>query len=324
MSLQFIPHAPFHYFHLVLYSFYMLIKPLFNEFLDFLELEKGRSQLTIRNYSHALDNYFLSEKIHKVSDITLSSITKYRKKLNKRVNRFNEPIALSTQSYSIIALRSFLKFLAFRDIPALSAEKLSVPKIPERTIEFLTPIEVDRLLAQPNRKNLLSLRDKALLELLFSAGLRVSEIASINRDQVNTKTQEMRVRGKGGKIRIVFVSDTARQAISNYLENRSDIDEALFIRLPSRLNTKKNASLRLTPRSIQRIVKHYAIQAGIVKDVHPHTLRHSFATDLLRNGADIRSVQTLLGHSSITTTQIYTHITNEQLREIHKKYHRKK
>ncbi len=301
----------------------MNIEPLFKEFLDFLELEKGRSQLTLRNYSHSLHDFFLSTKIRRVSDITVSSITQYRKDLHRRKNRDGEPLALSTQSYAIIAIRSFLKFLAFRDIPALSVEKLSVPKVPEHDVEFLTTPEMERLLDQPNKNTLKSHRDKAILELLFSAGLRVSEITSLNRDQINTKTQELRVRGKGGKVRIVFVSDTARKAIHEYLEKRTDIDEALFVRLPSKANIKKDGSLRLTPRSIQRLVKDYAVSAGIVKDVHPHTLRHSFATDLLKNGADIRSVQTLLGHSSITTTQIYTHITNERLREVHKKFHRK-
>lgn len=300
----------------------MQINSLLKEFLDFLELEKGRSQLTLRNYSHSLRDFFTSEKIRTVSDIHLSTITNYRKKLNRRTNYSGDPLTLSTQSYAIIALRSFLKFLAFRDIPALSAEKLSIPKIPERTVEFLTEEEMDRLLIQPNKNTLRSMRDKALLELLFSAGLRVSEITSLNREQITLKTQEMRVRGKGGRVRIVFISPSAREAICAYLEKRTDIDEALFVRLPQKINTEKKDSLRLTPRSVQRIVKHYALSAGIVKNVHPHTLRHSFATDLLKNGADIRSVQTLLGHSSITTTQIYTHITNDRLKEVYKKYHR--
>lgn len=300
----------------------MSIEPIFKEFLDFLELEKGRSQLTLRNYTYSLRDFFMSEGIKQVSDITLATVTQYRKKLHRRKNRDGEFLALSTQGYAIIALRSFLKFLAFRDIPALSAEKLSVPRFPDRVIEFLTASEMERLLSQPNKNTLKSLRDKAILELLFSSGLRVSEITALNRDQINTKTQEMSVRGKGGKVRLVFISDTARLALQAYLKKRGDIDEALFVRLPSKINKKQIDSLRLTPRSIQRIVKYYALSAGIVKDVHPHTLRHSFATDLLNNGADIRSVQTLLGHSSITTTQIYTHITNERLREVHKKYHR--
>ena len=205
----------------------------------------------------------------------------------------------------------------------MSAEKIAVPKLPGRTVEFLTESEIDRLLNTPKANTLQSLRDKAILELLFSSGLRVSEIASLNREQINTSTRELSIRGKGNKFRIVFVSEDARNALKQYLDKRSDIDDALFVRLQNKLNEKKSETLRLTPRSIQRIVKRRALEAGIVKDVHPHTLRHSFATDLLRNGADIRSVQTLLGHSSITTTQIYTHVTNEHLRETHTKYHRK-
>lgn len=309
---------------LLCYTSLMNTDQALREFLDHLELEKGRSQLTLRNYNHSLRDFFTSENIRAVKDITVASVTDYRKKLNRRTNQKGEPLALATQSYAIIALRTFLKFLAFRDIPALSAEKLSVPKIPERSVEFLTAEETERLLAAPKGDTIRALRDRALLELLFSAGLRVSEIVSLDRYQINAQTQEMSVRGKGNKIRIVFISASAQKALLAYLDKRTDIDEALFVRLENTLNKKKGSSLRLTARSVERIVKHYAVAAGIVKDVHPHTLRHSFATDLLQNGADIRSVQTLLGHSSITTTQIYTHITNERLKEIHKKYHRKK
>ena len=192
-------------------------------------------------------------------------------------------------------------------------------------VEFLDPSELERLLGSASSEDAKSLRDRAILELLFSAGLRVSELTGINRDQVNLKNQEFSVRGKGGKVRIVFISDTAKEALGKYLTKRTDIDPALFVRLPKKgaKETDKKGNLRITQRSIQRIVKYYATKAGIVKDVHPHTLRHSFATDLLANGADIRSVQAMLGHSSITTTQIYTHVTNQGLKDIHKKFHGK-
>jgi len=196
-----------------------------------------------------------------------------------------------------------------------------VGKKPSKEIEFLLPEELDRLLASADGIDLGGLRDRAMLELLFSAGLRVSELTNIGRDQINLQRQEFSVRGKGDKIRIVFISDTARHAIEAYLKKRVDIDNALFIRISKNKNIGEEKNKRLTPRSVQRIVKYYAHKAGIVKDVHPHTLRHSFATDLLSNGADIRSVQTMLGHSSITTTQIYTHVTDQQLKAVHKKFH---
>jgi site-specific recombinase XerD len=215
--------------------------------------------------------------------------------------------------------------LAKRDIKSLAAEKIEIGKNPSHEIEFLDSGELERLLDSASGADIKSLRDRAILELLFSAGLRVSELVGINRDQINLDRQEFSVKGKGDKIRIVFISDTAKNAIEKYLNKRIDIDPALFVRFsPSKTGqaiAEKNK--RITVRTVQRIVKFYAAKAGIVKEVHPHTLRHSFATDLLANGADIRSVQTMLGHSSITTTQIYTHITNKQLKEIHKQFHGK-
>ncbi|MFH2104767.1 MAG: tyrosine-type recombinase/integrase, partial [Parcubacteria group bacterium] len=238
----------------------------------------------------------------------------------------------STQNYYIIALRSFLKYLAKRDIETLPAEKVEISKTSQREVEFLEEQEVERILAAAEGQDQKSLRDRAILELLFSAGLRVSELTGINRDKLNLKTQEIVVRGKGDKVRLTFISDSARDALESYLKKRTDIDPALFVRdIKSADKFKKedkkgeiDNNLRLTPRSIQRIVKYYAAKAGIVKDVHPHTLRHSFATDLLSNGADIRSVQAMLGHSSITTTQIYTHVTDQKLKEVHKSFHGKK
>lgn len=297
-----------------------------DEFLEYLELEKGRGISTLRNYDHALSDYFRSMKSVKPSDITLESIHIYRLKLNRRtVYKEGDPnarLSKSTQNGYLIALRSFLKYLAKRDICSLSPEKVEIAKTPERQIEFLTPEEVELLLSATDGKGLRHLRDKAILEMLFSSGLRVSELTHLDRDQVNLDRQEFTVRGKGNKLRLVFLSNTACDAIKTYLNKRIDIDPALFVRL-SEHTTSDDDSLRLTPRSVQRIVKHYATKAGITKDVHPHTLRHSFATDLLTNGADIRSVQALLGHSSITTTQIYTHVTNQRLRKTHKTFHRK-
>jgi site-specific recombinase XerD len=213
-------------------------------------------------------------------------------------------------------------------VPALAAEKIEVGRIPDRQVDFLELEEVGRLIAAASGVNIRSLRDKAILELLFSSGLRVSELVNLNREHINLNKGEFSIRGKGGKLRMVFISSSSKEALKNYLDKRGDVDPALFVAYAKKgLMNKKNAkreSLRLTPRSVQRLVKHYAKKAGIVKDVHPHTLRHSFATDLLVNGADIRSVQSMLGHSSITTTQIYTHITNERLKEIHQTFHARK
>ncbi len=301
----------------------MEIKGLITDFLEYLEIERNRSQKTIENYHHYLNRFFDWSKISRTEDLTLDQIRKFRIYLNRYQDEKGETLKKVTQNYHIIALRSFLKYLTKRDIAVVSPEKIEVGKNPTYMVEFLEPEELERLLSGANGPDLKSLRDKAILELLFSAGLRVSELISINRDQINLKNQEFSVRGKGSKVRIVFISNTAKAALESYLDKRTDIDPALFVRIPKKeSNSGKN--LRLTPRSIQRIVKYYANKAGIIKDVHPHTLRHSFATDLLANGADIRSVQAMLGHSSITTTQIYTHVTNQQLKEVHKNFHAKK
>lgn len=303
----------------------MNIRQLLADFLEYLEIERNRSQKTIENYNHYLSR-FLDWSGAKTSEgITLDVVRKYRIYLNRFQDEKGKALKKITQNYHIIALRSFIKYLSKRDISVLSAEKIEVGKNPATMVEFLDPSELERLLGSANSEDAKSLRDRAILELLFSAGLRVSELTSINRDQVNLKNQEFSVRGKGGKVRIVFISDTAKEALGKYLGKRTDIDPALFVRLPKKgaKETDKKGNLRITQRSIQRIVKYYATKAGIVKDVHPHTLRHSFATDLLANGADIRSVQAMLGHSSITTTQIYTHVTNQGLKDIHKKFHGK-
>ena len=235
-------------------------------------------------------------------------------------------IKKNTQNYHLIALRNFLKYLAKRDIKTLPADKIELAKQPERQVMFLENDELNRLLGAPEGDSVKSLRDRAILELLFSTGLRVSELCGLNRDAINLKitnsdSGEFAVRGKGGKVRLVFVSETAKSALKNYLNKRGDVDPALFIRETK--NYTKSDNLRLTTRSVERIISYYAAKAGLSKKITPHTLRHSFATDLLLNGADIRSVQSLLGHSNITTTQIYTHITDKQLREVHREFHGK-
>lgn len=318
-------------------------------FLEYLEIEKGRSRKTTENYNHYLDRFLGWSEISQPEEITDDLVSRYRVHLNRAEDSRGKGLKKSTQNYYIIALRSFLKYLAKKNIPSLQAEKVEVGKNSRKEVEFLQPEEVERILAAADGLDFKSLRDRAILELLFSSGLRVSELINLNRDRLDLKNQEFSVRGKGDKVRVVFVSDTAKRALEKYLDKRMDVDPAVFVRDSKALerfkSKKKEAALkpsfkagkssalgksqedkglRLTPRSIQRIVKYYAAKAGIIKDVHPHTFRHSFATDLLMNGADIRSVQSMLGHSSITTTQIYTHITNPQLKEVHKAFHGKR
>ncbi|MFA6183893.1 MAG: site-specific tyrosine recombinase/integron integrase [Parcubacteria group bacterium] len=298
------------------------LESLKNDFLEHLEIDLNRSQKTIENYAHYLDRFLVFSKISQAKAIDLNLVKKYRLYLNRLTDEKGQVLKKITQNYHIIALRNFLKYLAKQDIVTLSAEKIDVGKNPQQEMIFLNFDEIERILNEANGKNIKSLRDRAILELLFSAGLRVSELSALNIEQINLKTQEFSIIGKGSKMRVVFISDSAKIALERYLQERMDIDPALFIRT-NKIGFTKEDDLRLTPRSIQRIVKFYSKKAGIIKDVHPHTFRHSFATDLLANGADIRSVQAMLGHSSITTTQIYTHVTNQQLRDIHKKFHRK-
>jgi site-specific recombinase XerD len=306
----------------------MELKELKNQFLEYLEIEKGRAESTIRNYDFYLKRFLHWSKVTDSRQITAELVRNYRLYLNRYQDEKGQGLKKVTQGFYVIALRNFLKYLSRRDIASLQAEKVETSKTESREIEFLETDEVTRLIEAANGLDFKALRDQAILELLFSAGLRVSELVGINRDRIDLKRQELSIRGKGDKIRVVFVSDSASSAIQKYLAKRTDVDLALFVR-----DTRKMVghsagetvdNLRLTVRSVQRIVKYYAAKAGIVKDVHPHTLRHSFATDLLINGADIRSVQAMLGHSSITTTQVYTHVTNKQLKEVHKAYHAKK
>jgi site-specific recombinase XerD len=308
----------------------MTIKELKSQFLEHLEIEMNRSVKTIENYDHYLERFLDWSQVTQAEEINDDLVRGYRVWLNRFQDESGRGLKKITQNYYIIALRSFLKYLAKKDIKTLTAEKVEVGKSVRKEVEFLEEDEVERILEAADGTDFKSLRDRAILELLFSSGLRVSELTNLNRDRLDLKKQEFAVRGKGEKLRVVFVSDTAKQALERYLSKRTDIDPAVFVRDAKALEKfsskkdeqkSKDKSLRLTPRSVQRMVKHYAAKAGIIKDVHPHTLRHSFATDLLINGADIRSVQAMLGHSSITTTQIYTHITDRQLKEVHKAFH---
>jgi site-specific recombinase XerD len=296
------------------------LQKLIRRYLEHLEIELDRAARTLSNYHRSLEKFLSWSGAESPGDITLEKIREYRIFLNRSENGRGENMKKVTQAFHVVVLRSFLKFLAKEDVRCVPAEKIEVGKSPMRQIDYLEYDEVLRLIGATSGTDSKSLRDHAILELLFSAGLRVSELTGLDRDQVNLDKEEFSVRGKGRKLRIVFLSPEAKNALEAYLKKRDDIDPALFVSFP-KFPEKSRKTLRLTPRSVQRIVKHYATKAGIVKDVHPHTLRHSFATDLLQNGADIRSVQTMLGHASITTTQIYTHVSNEYLKETHKKFH---
>lgn len=294
------------------------IQNLLKQYLDYLEIEKNRSHKTQENYARYLKLFFKCANINSPSDITDASVRGFRLYLS------GQNLQKVTQSYYVIAIRNFLKFLVKRDVKSLLPELIELPKIAKRDIEVLDYAELERLLKAPKGDDLRSLRDKAILETLFSTGLRLSELCSLNR-RVDLIRGEVSIRGKGDKLRIVFLSDGAKTAIRVYLDKRTDAEEALFMSLSKNSKSKtKNSSQvlgRITPRAVQRLVDYYARSAGIPKKVHPHLFRHGFATDLLINGADIRSVQELLGHANIATTQIYTHLTNKELREIHQTFH---
>jgi len=305
----------------------MSLELLITDFLEYLEIEKGCSPLTIRDYRRYLERFhnWLTENspITKPEDINQELVRRYRLYLAHLRARDGIPLKRVTQSYHIVALRAFLRYLLVqRDIPTLSPDKVELPKQDPRSIAFLNTEQVERLLNSPKISNVIGLRDKAILETLFSTGLRVSELVSLNRDQVDLERKEFGVKGKGNKLRVVFLSDTAAQWIERYLRLRQDHFKPLFIRHSSKVDARNNGEkMRLTARSIQNIVSKYAKRSGLPIEVTPHTLRHSFATDLLINGADIRSVQEMLGHESIRTTQVYTHVTNRHLKEIHKAFH---
>ncbi len=299
------------------------IQQYIREFLEYIEIERGRSLKTVANYERYLVRFVEQSGVTNPSDITADTVRKFRLWLNRQPGNNGETLKKNTQNYYLIALRAFLKYLRKREVDTLSPEQIELAKVGDRDIDLISSSELTRLLEASNGSDLKSLRDKAILELLFSTGLRVSELCSLNSD-IDLSRGEMTIRGKGDKTRVVFISPTAKDAVKEYIEKRTDMDEALFIQLSPSGKAKedaKNESIRLTPRSVERLVKQCAVKAGITKRVTPHVIRHSFATDLLQNGADLRSVQALLGHAHIATTQVYTHVTDAHLHDIHKKFH---
>jgi len=298
----------------------MNIKELKKRYLEYLEIEKGASQRTLENYNRYIDRFIAWSNITTPDQITKELIRQYHIYLN-RLNEGN--LKKVTQNYHLIALRGLLRYLAKEDIKSLSPEKIELAKTTQREIEVLSENELKRLLEIPLLQNQKStqitrLRDKAILEILFSTGLRVSELCNLDKEKIDLEKNEFTIKGKGGKIRIVFLSEKSKKAIRKYFDKRTDVDLAAFVRVK---RTSKKDDLRLTPRSVQRIVQKWAIRAGITKQITPHTLRHAFATDLLAGGADLRSVQALLGHANVSTTQIYTHVTNKGLKEVYQKFH---
>src|SRR3989338_4136696 len=306
------------------------------DFLEYLEIEKNRSQQTVRNYDFYLKRFIGWFGDKSPENLEAENVRQYRLWLNRLADAHGDSLRKNTQNYHLIALRSFLKYLAKRDVRTLAAEKIELMKMPDREVSFLEGSDLNRLLEAPlankiqdtNNETqttgdavLIKYRDKAILEMLFSTGLRVSELVGLKKDKVNLEKEEFTIMGKGRKSRVVFLSEQARYWLKKYLETRQDMNQYLFVSHDKR--SGKTLEQPLTPRSVQRLVQKYARAAGITKPVTPHTLRHSYATDLLQNGADIRSVQTMLGHSSITTTQIYTHITDKELKNIYKKFHGK-
>jgi len=319
------------------------LKDLKTQFLEYIEIERGRSLKTVENYDRYISRFLGFLKKDSPSDITDSSVREFRLWLNRQPNvpwktllknsgvvknrDIDKTLSKRTQNYYLIALRAFLKYLARQEIKTMPAERIELAKVSERSLDLITPLEMSRLMSAPNGSDLKSLRDKAILELLFSTGLRVTELTSLPRD-IDLNSDELSIRGKGGKVRVVFISDEAKNAVKTYLNKRKDMEDALFVRVGrdgEKKASKKEISTNsaLNRHSIERIVRQYATKAGLSKKVTPHTMRHLFATDLLSNGADIRSVQALLGHSSIVTTQIYTHVTDKHLHDIHKRFHGK-
>jgi site-specific recombinase XerD len=308
----------------------MQLSTAITEFLEHLAVEKNRSPRTIKLYQHYFNRFaqWLKKDVE-IEDITLDQVRKFRLYLHNYLDERNDPLEIQTQSYHVVALRSLFKYARKRGLATLSADQLELPKLDPREVSYMTADELEVLLTTPDETTMTGLRDRAIMELFFSTGLRVSELASLTRERINTETGEMRVVGKGRKERIVFISPRASVWYKSYLDRRGDELKAAFVGYRGKgvgdqpSPKVESQATPLTPRSIERAIEKHAVTAGLVKKITPHTLRHSFATDLLLNGADIRSVQTLLGHASITTTQIYTHITNSQLHEIHSKYHAK-
>jgi site-specific recombinase XerD len=317
----------------------MDLQTLIQEFLEYLEIEKNVSKLTIRNYKHYLHRFWAflagpsatpssppSVKTVKISAVTSESIRQFRLYLSRFIDEHGSPLKRVTQNYHLIAIRSFLKYMAKRDIITVSPDKIDLPKAESRSIKFLEREQVERLLNMPQIGTQEGLRDKAILEVLFSTGLRVSELVSLNRDHVNLERKEFGVIGKGRRARVVFLSDAAAGWLGKYVAGREDHSKPLFIRYAGKKpeeNDPSGESLRLTSRSVQRLVEKYVRAAKLPIKITPHGLRHSFATDLLSGGADLRAIQELLGHKNVSTTQIYTHITNPQLKAVHERFHRK-
>ncbi|MDO4611900.1 MAG: tyrosine-type recombinase/integrase [Candidatus Saccharibacteria bacterium] len=308
----------------------MYISDLIKEFLEYLEIEKGRSVRTIENYRLYLERFLeiatdiLNKDDVKPGDIDREVLRKYRLKLNRYGSENgDEDLKAITQAYHLIALRGFMKYLAKREIKSLDPSLIELPRMVRKQVTFLHFDEVEEMLEQIDLSTESGLRDRAMIELLYSGGLRVSELVALDRDSINLERREFMVRGKGSKDRPIFISQSAADRVSDYLDARTDSLPALFLnnsRNQQSVDTSGNFR-RMTVRSVERIVEKYARLAGITKHVSPHTLRHSFATDLLMNGADIRSVQSMLGHADISTTQIYTHVTDAHLKDVHEKFH---
>jgi site-specific recombinase XerD len=298
---------------------------LIDQFLEHLEIEKNASKLTIRDYRHYLDsfhNWYSPSPTKSIETLSLTEIRKYRVHLANRTDEKGRQLKKVTQNYYVIALRSFLRYLIKNDIKTLEPSKIDLPKTESRSLKFLERDQIDRLVTMPDTSKEDGIRDRAILELLFSTGLRVSELVSLNHEQINIERREFGVIGKGRKARLVFISDRAAEWVQRYMDARTDAFKPLFIRYAKGIEEEDNGEkMRLTARSIERIVKKYVKMARLPVDATVHTMRHSFATDLLTNGADLRSVQEMLGHKNIATTQIYTHITNKQLRDVHKAFH---
>lgn len=306
-----------------------MLKDDVHHFLEYLEVERGLSNNTLIGYRFYLQRFLTfatASGVHKPSQISQELIHRYRLHLNRLANREHTNLKKNTQNYHLIALRQLLKYFSRHNIESLDSNKIELAKQEPRQVNFLEGYDLAAFLQAPlaikNSNKLVRLRDRAILELLFSTGLRVSELARLRINDLNLKKVEFTIRGKGNKLRLVFLSDDAKAAIKSYLEIRQDTEPFLFVG-HGKINKKTNPVYGLTPRSIERLVEKYALVAGITKKVTPHTLRHSFATDLLIGGADIRSVQQLLGHASITTTQVYTHVTDQQLRQVYQNFHGK-
>lgn len=291
------------------------LKILKTEFLEYLEIEKGRSVKTVENYDRYISRFLFHTKIVSPERLDERSVREFRIWLNRQPGVAGD-MKKKTQNYYMIALRAFLKYLRKRSIESLNPERIELAKVGQRDLDLISADELNRLMRAPKGDSLTALRDRAIMELFFSTGLRVSELCSLSRD-LDLSRDEFSIRGKGEKVRVVFLSPDAKKALTAYLTARGDTEDPLFISY-GRGGTRGE---RLSPRSVERMIKSYAIEAGITRKVTPHIIRHSFATDLLENGADLRSVQALLGHANIATTQVYTHVTDKHLRDVHKAFH---